>query len=119
MEFAADKYCAEFGGVTLFVDEYVFARKAAVGETVLINGEAAFRNGGIKAAHITLCGKSESPCAHILDALTASGEAVTLEYGGMTFEGAVVVSYTCKGKSGSSEEITAELVSAGKIIERQ
>ncbi|MBQ7981822.1 MAG: hypothetical protein IJ305_09495, partial [Oscillospiraceae bacterium] len=110
MEFAADKYCVEFGGVKLFVEEYAFARSAAVGETVLLNGDVAFRNGGEKAARITLSGKSESPCAHLLDTLAASGEAVALEYGGMTFEGAVLVSYACKGKSGSSEAVTAEFV---------
>jgi len=117
MEFAVDKYCAEFGGVRLFVEEYTFSRSVAIGETVLLNGEVAFRNGGGKAARITLSGKAESPCAHLLDKLASNDEEVALEYGGMTFSDAVLVSYTCKGKSGSSEAVKVEFVCTEQITE--
>lgn len=118
MEFAADKYCAELGGVKIFVEEYSFTRKAAAGETVLINGSVAFRNGGGKSARITLSGKSESPCAHLLDAMLMSGVAVDFEYGGMTFEGAALVSYSCKGKSGGSELVSVELACTEQTAEK-
>ncbi len=117
MEFAADKYCAEIGTVKLFVEEYAFSRSVAIGETALLNGEVAFRNGGKKAVRITLSGKSEQPCAHFLDKLVSSGEAIPVEYGGMFFENAVLVSYSCKGKSGSSEGVTVELICTGEIEE--
>lgn len=117
MEFAADKYCVTFGGIKLFVEQYSFARASAAGETMLLNKSVSLHNGGAKAARLTLSGKSETPCAHKLDNLIAGGEAVSFEYGGMKFEGAVLVSYSCKGKSGSSEEVTAEFVCEGRITE--
>ena len=118
MEFAADKYCAEFGGVKIFVEEYSFARNAAVGETVLSNGDVALHNGGGKAARISFSGTSEKPCAHLLDAMLTSGEAVALEYGRMTFEDAVLVSYTCKGRSGKSETAEVEFACEGDVSEK-
>ncbi len=118
MEFAADKYCAEFGGVKIFVEEYSFERKAAAGETVLIDRSVALHNGGGKSALITLSGKSEKPCAHLLDAMLMSGETVDFEYGGMTFKGAVLVSYSCKGKSGGSEMVSVELACTGQTYEK-
>ena len=117
MEFAADKYCAEIGTVKLFVEEYAFSRSAAIGETALLNGEVAFRNGGEKAVRITLLGKSEQPCAHLLDNLVSSGEAIPIEYGGMFFADAVLVSYTCKGKSRNSEAVTVEFICTGQVTE--
>ena len=117
MQFAVDKYCAEFDGIRLFVEEYSFSRGAAIGETVLLNGECALRNGGRKAARIILSGKSEFPCTHLLDRLTASGDAVVLNCGGMVFADAVLVSYSCKGKSGSSEAVTAEFVCTAQVAE--
>ena len=117
MEFAADKYCAEIGTVKLFVEEYAFSRSAVIGETALLNGKASFRNGGEKAVRITLSGKSEQPCAHFLDELVSSGEAIPIGYGGMFFENAVLVAYTCKGKSGNSEAVTVELICTGQISE--
>lgn len=117
MEFAADRYCAEFGGIKLFVEEYAFSRNTVVGETALLNGEVAFRNSGEKAARVTLSGKSEQSCAHLLDRLVSSGEAVELEYGGMNFADAILVSYTCKGKSGNSESVTVDFICTGQITE--
>lgn len=117
MEFAADKYCAEIGTVKLFVEEYSFSRSTVIGETALLNGKVAFRNGGEKAMRITLSGKSEQPCAHLLDMLVSSGEAIPIEYGGMLFSDAVLVSYTCKGRSGSSEAVTVEFICTGQIEE--
>ncbi len=117
MEFAADKYCAQLGGVKLFVEEYAFSRSSVIGETPLLNSGAALHNGGAKAVRISFSGKAEAPCAHLLDKLVSDGEAVSFGYGGMNFEGAVLVSYTCKGKSGGSEEVTAELVCEGQISE--
>ena len=119
MEFAADKYCAEFGGVKLFAEKYCFERTAAVGESQLLNGSVALRNGGAKAVRITLSGKSESPCAQLLDALLTGGEEVALEYGGMVFEGAILVSYSCKGESGKSEEVTAEFVCGSAVAQKE
>ncbi len=117
MEFATDKYCVSFGGITLFVSEYAFARNAASGETALLNGSVALRNGGGKALRITLSGKSESPCACLLDTLLTSGEPITVEYGGVTFENALLLSYSCKGKSGSSEAVTVEFACEGQAAE--
>ncbi len=117
MEFAADKYCVTFGGVKIFVEQYSFVRTSAASETVLLNKSVSLHNGGAKAARLTLSGKSEAPCAHKLDTLIAGGEAVSFEYGGMTFDGVILVSYSCKGKSGSSEEVTAEFVCEGNITE--
>lgn len=117
MEFAADKYCAEFGTVKLYVDEYSFSRSTATGETALLNGNVAFRNGGEKAARIVLSGKSEQPCTHLLDAMLSGGEEISVDYGGMTFENAVLVSYSCKGRSGSSENTEVEFICTGQIAE--
>lgn len=118
MEFAADKYCAEFGGVKIFVEEYSFARNAAVGETVLSNGDVALHNGGGKAARISFSGTSENPCAHLLDAMLTSGSTAVLEYGGMTFAEVVLISYTCKGRSGKSETVAVEFACEGAVSEK-
>ncbi|MBQ5320047.1 MAG: hypothetical protein J6K17_13210 [Oscillospiraceae bacterium] len=118
MEFAADKYCAKFGGVKIFVEEYSFARNAAVGETVLTNGSAALYNGGGKSARITVSGTAENPCTHLLDGLLLNATAVDFEYGGMIFKEAVLVSYTCKGKSGQSEVVTAEFACEAAVSEK-
>ncbi len=118
MEFAADKYCAEFGGVKIFVEEYSFARNAAVGETVLSNGGVALHNGGRKAVRISFSGTSEKPCAHLLDAMLTSGTGVALEYGGMIFTDAVLASYTCKGKSGKSETVEVEFACEETVSEK-
>ncbi|MBR4096574.1 MAG: hypothetical protein IKK42_04630 [Oscillospiraceae bacterium] len=117
MGFAADKYCAEIGTVKLFVEEYAFSRSAVIGETALLNGEVAFRNCGEKAVRVTLSGKSEQPCTQFLDKLVSSGEEIPIVYGGMFFENAVLVSYTCKGKSGSSEAVTVEFICTGQLAE--
>lgn len=117
MEFAADKYCAEFGLIKLFVEEYTFSRSAATGETVLLNGDVIFRNGGEKAVRVTFSGKSESPCAHLLDKMVSSGVTVSVEYSGMLFADSVLVSYICKGISGNSEAVTVEFICTGQITE--
>ena len=114
MEFAADKYCAVLNGIKIFVESYSFARSSAVGETVLINSGVALHNGGGKAARITVSGKAESGCAHLLDALLISGTAFSFEYSGMVFENAVLAGYECKGESGRSETVTAELICTGQ-----
>lgn len=118
MEFAADKYCAEFGGVKIFVEEYSFARNAAVGETVLSNGGVALHNGGVKAVRISFSGKSESSCAHQLDTMLTNGNALALEYGGMIFTDAVLVFYNCKGRSGKSETVEVEFACEGTVSEK-
>ena len=118
MEFAADKYCAEFGGVKIFVEEYSFARNAAVGETVLSNGGVALHNGGGKAVRIAFSGTSENPCAHLLDTMLTNGNALALEYGGMIFTDAVLVSYICKGRSGKSETVEAEFACEEAVSEK-
>lgn len=118
MEFAADKYCVKFGGVKIFAEEYSFARNAAVGETVLSNGNVVLHNGGGKAVRISFSGTAESPCAHLLDAMLISGTGLALEYGGMTFADAVLVSYTCKGRSGKSETVEVGFACEGTVSEK-
>lgn len=108
MAFASDRYCAEFGGVKLFAEEYSVSRSAAVGETPLLNGDVSLYNGGGKSVRIKLTGTSAAPCADLLENMLCSGERFTLTYGGMVFADVMLVSYVCKGQSGSSERVSAE-----------
>lgn len=119
MEFAADKYCAVLNGIKIFVESYSFARSSAVGETVLINSGVALHNGGGKAARIVVSGKAETSCAYLLDALLISGAAFSFEYGGMVFNGAVLAGYECKGESGKSETVTAELICTAQAVQKE
>ena len=114
MAFVTDKYYAELGGVKIYVEEYSFSRKAATGETVLVDRSVSLHNGGGKSARITFSGKSESPCAHLLDDMLMTGETIDFAYGGMCFEGAVLVAYSCEGKSGESEHVSVELACTGQ-----
>lgn len=118
MTFAADIYCAEFGGVKIFTEQYGFSRAAAIGEAALLDGHVSLRNGGGKAARIVLEGTSAAPCAHMLDALLCAGTAVDLTYGGMVFKGAVLVDYACRGESGMSERVHAEFVCTSAVAQK-
>lgn len=115
MKFAADKYAAEFGGVKIFVEEYSFERAAETGETVLTDGRTFIRFGGGGTVKIKLAGTAASPCADKLDPLLKSGGKITLQYAGMTFADVILVKYSCAGKSGTSEKVTAEFMGAGNV----
>ena len=117
MAFETDKYCAEFGGVKLFVERYSFERNAALGETMLNNGSVFLHNGGSKAVRVKLVGTADKLCADLLDLMLSNGERVPLRYGGMVIGGAVLVSYKCEGESGGSERVTAEFAAEARIAE--
>ena len=116
MKFAADKNCAEFGGVKLFVDEYSFSRSAAVGETLLSGGTVSLYNGGGKAVKIKLVGTAEKSCADALDTLLCGGTRLSLSYSGMTFENVVLSGYSCSGKSGFSENVAVEFSGEQAVV---
>lgn len=119
MTFAADKNCAEFGGVKLFVEEYTFSRSAATGENILIDGTVSLYSGGGKAVKIKLVGTAENSCADKLDTLLCGGARLTLSYAGMTFEDVILSGYTCSGKSGASEKVTAEFSGEAAAVKEE
>lgn len=119
MIFAADKNAAMFGNVKIFVDEYAVERTAETGETVLIDGRTALRYGGGGTVRIKLTGSSSKPCADKLDTLLKSGEKISLTYAGIESDGLILAKYSCAGKSGSSEKVTAEFIGAGTVGEAE
>ena len=119
MTFAADKNSAEFGDVKLFVEEYVFSRSAAVGETMLSSGSVYLWNSGAKAVRIKLSGTSEQPCADLLDTLLRNDTKLTLAYAGMVFTGLFLTDYKCDGKSGYSEKVTVEFAGSADVAEKE
>lgn len=108
MTFAADKNAAEFGGIRLYIDEYSFERAADTNAVTLLDGSTALRFGGGGVLKIKLTGTSEGSCAARLDGLLSGGEGLTLSYAGITFSDVIVTKYSCLGKSGVSERVSAE-----------
>lgn len=119
MVFAGDERAAVFGGVTLFAEEYAVERAAAASETALLGGGAALHFGGGGTAKIRISGTAAAPSAVKLDGLLRGGTEFTLAYGGMVFEGVSLVRYSCAGKSGESERVTAEFRLGGGIAEEE
>ncbi|MBP1561496.1 MAG: hypothetical protein J6C96_09695 [Oscillospiraceae bacterium] len=105
-----DFTAVSFGGITLYAEEYSVSRSAASGETVLITGDPSVYVGGTKAARIRLTGYAEEKSAAKLDALLSSGEKFSLAAGGAVFPDAFLSEYSCGGKCGYSEKVTAEFI---------
>lgn len=119
MIFAADKNAAVFGNIKIFVDEYAVERTAEAGETALIDGRTALRFGGGGTVRIKLTGSSSKPCADKLDTLLKSGGKISLDYAGVQTSELMLTKYSCAGKSGSSEKVTAEFIGAGTVVEAE
>lgn len=105
-----DFIAASFGEITLFAEEYSVSRAAAAGETMLTEGDPSVYVGGIRAAKILLTGYTEEKSAARLDALLSRGEKFPLTVGGAVFPSAFLSGYTCCGKCGFSEKVTAEFI---------